>query len=278
MHRRFALALTLSGTSLMAAPPAAPPQPAAWSVDYARWADGHPYGRAEAKADWPTLAWFDEPGDGWIREFPAGSGRHWLEAGFPAGTFGGGRHGLKFAAHLAPRDTYTLAYAVRFPPDWEFSRGNAGSHGGGKLPGLSGGSNPSGGHAKADGMSARPMWRRDTRFSREAQSYLELYLYWRGQSDKFGDRFFAQAVEAGRTYRLKLQVELGTPQADGTVRLWIDDALRLERSFRFLGPARDWKLNLYLHDEFYGGGDASWAPLRDQRLLLGPVRVDTQAF
>jgi hypothetical protein len=261
-----------------AAPAANPLAPSTWTVDYSHWADGQPYGRAEAKADWPTLIWFDEPGDGCIREFPAGSGRHWLETVFPAGTFGSGRHGLKFGAALAPHDSYTLEYDVHFPPDFEFSQGNDHPYGGGKLPGLSGGSNPSGGHPAPDGMSARPMWRRDTRFSREPQNYLELYLYWRRQSGKFGDRFFAQTVEAGRTYRLKLRVDLGTPEIDGAARLWIDGVLRVERSCRFRGPDQDWKLTRYLHDEFYGGDDPTWAPLRDQHLLLGAVQIDTRPF
>src|ERR1700712_4805919 len=78
--------------------------PDARLVDYARWSPGQAYGRAEAATDWPTLAWFDKPGAGAIEEFPAGSGRHWLREDFPAGTFGGGRHGNKFAANLAPRD------------------------------------------------------------------------------------------------------------------------------------------------------------------------------
>lgn len=252
--------------------------PDARTVDYERWAPGHAYGRVEATKDWPSLAWFDEPGAGSIEEFPAGSGRHWLRQDFPAGTFGGGRHGDKFAANLAPRDAYTVEYDVHFPTNWEFSQNNAGSHGGGKLPGLSGGSHPSGGHGKPDGMSARPMWRRDSRFSPKPQSYLELYLYWQNQTDKYGDRFFAQAVEAGHTYRIKLRVELGTPETDGQVRLWIDGSLRLTRSVRFLAPGQDWKLSRYMHNVFYGGNDATWAPAHDTHLLLGPVRLDAKEF
>ncbi len=255
-----------------------PAPPDAWTVDYSRWPDGHTYGKAEARRDWPTLQWFEEPGSGRIREFPAGSGRHWLEVGLPGDTFGGGRHGTKFAAELAPRNGYTLEYAVHFPADWEFSRGNTQPYGGGKLHGLSGGSHPSGGLGKPDGMSARPMWRRDSRFSAEPQNYLELYLYWRHQTEKYGDRFFAQCVEAGRTYRIKLRVDLGTPDADGAVRLWIDGELRVDRAFRFLGPGQSWKLTQYMHNVFYGGNDATWAPTRDQHLLLGPVHVDARPF
>ena len=277
MSRLFLLLLTVLATgSLVAAAEENPPD--ARSVDYSHWSPGRAYGRAEAASDWPTLAWFDAPGAGSIVEFPADSGRHWLREDFPAGTFGGGKHGNKFAAKLAPRDTYTVEYDVHFPSEWEFSQGNAGPHGGGKLPGLSGGSQPSGGHGKPDGMSARPMWRRDGRFSAQPQSYLELYLYWRNQAEKYGDRFFAQQVEAGKTYRIKLRVELGTPDTDGRVRLWIDGTLRLTQSFRFLAPGQDWKLSQYMHDVFYGGNDATWAPGRDQHLLLGPVRVDTREF
>jgi hypothetical protein len=265
-------------TTLAADTPPDSAAPSAWTVDYSRWPDGHAYGKAEARRDWPTLQWFDEPGDGHIREFPAGSGRHWLEIGLPAGTFGGGRHGTKFAADLTPRDSYTLEYEVHFPADWEFSQGNTLPYGGGKLPGLSGGSHPSGGVGKPDGMSARPMWRRDSRFSKEPQDYLELYLYWRHQAEKYGDRCFAQRVEAGRTYRVKLRVDLGTPDTDGAVRMWIDSELRIEQPFRFLGPGQTWKLTQYMHDVFYGGNDPTWAPARDQHLLLGPVRVDTRPF
>lgn len=252
--------------------------PDAWSVDYARWAPGQAYGKAEATKDWPTLQWFDEPGNGSIEEFPAGSGRHWLRAGFPAGTFGGGRHGTKFAANLAPRDAYTVEYDVHFPADWEFSQNNTHPYGGGKLPGLSGGSHPSGGLGKPDGMSARPMWRRDSRFAGKMQNYLELYLYWQHQTEKYGDRFFAQAVEAGRTYHIKMRVELGTPETDGRVRLWIDGNLRLTQSVRFLAPGQNWKLTQYMHNAFYGGNDPTWAPAHDTHLLFGPVRVDTREF
>ncbi len=247
--------------------------PSVWKVDYSRWSDGQAYGKAEAARDWPTLRWFDQPGAGRIREHPAGSGQRWLEVGFPAGTFGGGRHGTKFAAGLAPSDRYTLTYRVHFPAEWEFSQGNSHRHGGGKLPGISGGSHPSGGHGKPDGMSARPMWRRDARFSEQPKAYLELYLYWRDQTEKYGDRFFAQEVEAGRTYALKLEVTLGTPERDGRVRLWVDDAVRIDRPFRFLGPGQTWKLSQYMHNVFYGGNDPSWAPLNDQFLLLGPVEI-----
>jgi hypothetical protein len=257
---------------------ALPAAPSAWAVDYARWSDGHAYTGTEAKADWPTLVWFEEPGDAFIREFPAGSGRKWLEPRFKAGTHTKGAHGCKFAAALAPSNTYTVEYAVHFPKDWEFSQKNTHPYGGGKLPGLSGGSHPSGGLGKPDGMSARPMWRRDNRFTPAISNYLELYLYWRNQSEKYGDRFFVQGVEAGHTYQIKLQVDLGTPDRDGTVRMWIDGALRLEKPFRFLSPGQDWKLTQYMHNVFYGGNDPTWAPAHDQHLLLGPVKVSAVSF
>lgn len=253
-------------------------RPQEWKVDYSRWTDGQRYATAEARTDWPTLVWYEEPGDAFIREFPAGSGKKWLEPRFKAGTHTRGAHGSKFAAELAPSDTYTVEYALHFPADWEFSRNNAGPHGGGKLPGLSGGSHPSGGLGKPDGMSARPMWRRDARFSPEPQTYLELYLYWPSQTEKYGDRFFVQGVEAGQTYTIKLQVELGTPESDGAVRIWIDGTLRLEQNFRFLQPGQDWKLTQYMHNVFYGGNDPTWAPARDQHLLLGPVHVSARPF
>ena len=33
-----------------------------------------------------------------------------------------------------------------------------------------------------------------------------------------------------------------------------------------------------MHNVFYGGNDPTWAPARDQHLLLGPVKVSATPF
>lgn len=60
--------------------------------------------------------------------------------------------------------------------------------------------------------------------------------------------------------------------------MWIDGALRPEKSFRFLGPGQTWQLTQYMHNVFYGGNDRTVGLARAQRLLLGPVKVDTRPF
>ena len=50
---------------------------------------------------------------------------------------------------------------------------------GGKLPGMVGGSHPTGGHPADDGFSARLMWRRD--------GAAVQYVYYPGQTSTFGE-------------------------------------------------------------------------------------------
>jgi len=165
----------------------------------------------------------------------------------------------------SPKDPSTEEDNSNFPLPWIK---------GGKLPGLRGGCNVTGGNApkakEGCGFSVRPMWR--------ANGVIEIYAYFLEMFDvKFGDRLCSSAVdtlEVDTDYQLKLQVDLGTVQEKGQVRLTVtkvgssracyDCALDLQ----FLKNGKKLTVEKIQISAFYGGDDSSWGPYSNQILEL----------
>ena len=242
---------------------AAPPPAGGWRLSF----DGVPTGPLTverlAQLSPTPLLWAEgfaqgtEAGRGRIVEID--HGRRALEMLYPTGGVGPQQTGGQWMAELPPRDEYTLEYVLRFGDDFDWVRG-------GKLPGLAGGETPSGGHYSPDGFTARYMWRPEGR--------LVLYLYWAGQESSrrpegaqyAEDLETGFTLERGREYRLRQRIRLNTPgQPDGSVQIWVDDTLVLDRSnllFR-LTPDRQWQIDRFFFSTFHGGNDPTWAPTRD---------------
>ncbi len=212
---------------------------------------------------------------------------------------GGGVYesGMVIDSYLADKNEYTMEYKVFFEDGFEFNKGNTDikyvegkqveNYGGGKLPGLTGGSNPSGCSYKSDGMSARIMFRREkSRRSTPNGGYLELYQYWQGQADKggCGDRFILQDVIDNTWYTIKMTVNLGTINANGTtnngfVKVWVNGGEpKLNKSFKYRQDQAKWNLNGTMFHSFMGGSDDTWAPTADRYLMIDNVKVDDNAF
>lgn len=218
-----------------------------------RWAEG--FGGGDA----PTRATIVERAEG---------GRA-LEILYPSGAVGPRVGGAQWMAELSPNDHYTLEYRVRFGDDFDWVRG-------GKLPGLAGGSAPSGGHFDQDGFTSRFMWRPHGRFV--------LYLYWAGQASARNptgaqyaeDLETGVTLERGREYVLRQRVQLNTPgKADGRVQVWVDGEPVLDRGelvFR-TDPTKRWQIDAVFFSTFHGGNDPSWAPSRDVTVQFDEFRV-----
>jgi hypothetical protein len=121
------------------------------------------------------------------------------------------------------------------------------------------------------------MWRYDNKFGAYS-NYLELYQYWRGMSDQYGDRFYLNGVGTGYFVTVKTIVNLGSDTSDGRVRVFLNGSLKLDRNFRFLGGGQSWKLNRWVHSTFYGGNDGNWAPTVGTSLMLDNMRVANYEF
>ncbi|HEY8430721.1 MAG TPA: hypothetical protein VIL20_20220 [Sandaracinaceae bacterium] len=186
---------------------------------------------------------------------------------YPAGLFaseGGTQYKMRFdrvSPAIAPREAAYVRYFVRFDPDFDFRRG-------GKLPGLVGGEANTGGRRPdgTDGWSARIMWRPNGRIVQ--------YVYHPDQPTDDGEDFPWDAqcqryFEPGRWHCVETYVQMNTvtPSGglhDGVVRSWLDGELALDRTDVRFRDVEDLAIDALYFSTFFGGGDASWAPLTDQ--------------
>jgi hypothetical protein len=168
------------------------------------------------------------------------------------------RSGTGFKARILPAlagvgaEAARLAYSVRFAPGFDFVRG-------GKLPGLFGGSGPSGGRIPDghDGFSLRLMWRE--RGAGEVYAYLPDSIV-HGSSLLRGSWQF----EPGRWHRVVQSVALNTPgRHDGWLTMEIDGRpVGLVHGLR-LRDGAGLKADGVFFDLFFGGSDDSWAARAD---------------
>lgn len=165
-----------------------------------------------------------------------------------------------------PRDARAacLTYGLWLPADFPFNLG-------GKLPGLYGGTGPTGGRAAdgGNGFSLRLMWRRGG--AGEVYAYIPGHPEGRGLSIGRG----AWSFPRGRWVEIAEEVVLNSPgpnngRADGIVRVWIDGVLRLERGGLRMRTTPALGLAGVLAHVFYGGKSRAWAAPRDTIVRLTP--------
>ncbi|MGF1723052.1 hypothetical protein L4D20_23935 [Vibrio kyushuensis] len=203
------------------------------------------------------------------------SGRKAQQVTYPKGTFsryGGAQYYMDFALLNDPipySDEMYVRYYLKFNDDVDFIKG-------GKLPGLLGGEANTGGGTPTgmDGWTARIMWRRDGRIVQ--------YVYHPDQTGRFGedldwnhggaDRFFTPGKwHCVETY-IKMNTVSGTGEAnsnaDGIVRSWLDGELALDKTDMRFRYTDAFNIDGFYFSTFFGGGDASWAPVKDETVMF----------
>jgi len=162
--------------------------------------------------------------------------------------------GGQFLADLGmpPADAMRLSYYLRFSENFDFVKG-------GKLPGLFGGDEISGGEIPdgTNGFSTRLMWRRDG--DGEVYAYLPT-------SDEYGTSIGRGAwrFAPGRWYHIEQEVVLNEPgQENGRIRLWVDGAQVINRDDVMFRTTDELKIEGIFFSTFFGGGDLSWATPED---------------
>jgi hypothetical protein len=249
--------------------------PTELSVFYQGYNDGATYTQSNAESDLKSLKFWDSNTTLSIKTYDATNQYKGLRVKFPKDLYGG-QSGVTAETNLVDKNEYTLEYKVYFEPGFQFNRGNVSNiYGGGKLPGLCGGSRPSGCNKKTDGMSARIMFRRDPT---RTKPYLELYHYWRNQPSSCGESLYLQDAVAGVWYTIKMKVNIGSTSADGNVKVWVNGVQKLSKNYRYLASGQSWKLNGMMFHSFMGGNEASWAPTADTYLIIDNYKVDDNAF
>jgi hypothetical protein len=179
-------------------------------------------------------------------QYPAGSSSSsYAREGHPVG-------GVEFKARLpGASPSIFLSYWLRFAPGFPWVKG-------GKLPGICGGTCPSGGARVSgfDGWSMRIMWR--PRGAGEQYGYL---LPAQAYGTELG--LGAWTFDAGDWHRLDQELVLNTGgAANGVSRVWFDADPSLAPTFEAtnLTYRRDeTSADTLFFSTFFGGHDAEWA-------------------
>ena len=161
---------------------------------------------------------------------------------------------VSFPIPIAGGPEVWLSYRVYFAPGWEWAKG-------GKLPGLAGGTYPTGGKFDDNGFSARLMWREDGTMS--------VYAYHQDRRGKWGEDFFLVEADGrrwqapvGQWFTITERIKMNTTGEtyDGEVEVWIDSVQRLRQTGLRWRKNTSYTADAFLYSSFYGGSDASWAP------------------
>jgi hypothetical protein len=217
-----------------------------------------PYTQAMVRGDFGAAPSWNNGLDAGRATIVNEAGNHFLRVTYPAHQYGSARGGVQFRVPLgSSHQELYLAYRLRFGSGFQFVKG-------GKLPGLVGGTAPTGCVSDDGGFSARGMWR--------AGGAAVQYLYYPEKVNACGDDF--NYASGGSRFRfipgvwqtVEHRIVMNTPgQHDGILQAWVDGALVLDQSafyYRVAGAA--FAIDALYFSTFFGGSDATWAPTADQ--------------
>lgn len=199
------------------------------------------------------------------------NGNRLLRVTYPANQYGPSDGGVQFQVPFgkAYGELY-LHYRVRFGAGFEFVKG-------GKLPGLVGGSAPTGCTQQSDGFSARNMWR--------AEGAAVQYIYYPLNPESCGHDFpyeksgVAVHFSPGTWHAVQHRIVMNdVGSANGVMQAWFDGDLVLdEQSFTWVTdpyPDGNGADTLYF-STFFGGSGSDWAPQSDQIIDFDDFMVST---
>lgn len=212
-----------------------------------------------------------EGSDGYlVKKMPKGS--YNARSGSPL------RHSMAIDWKLnTPLTSGYFAYNLKTSPNFDSVKG-------GKIPGLCGGTCPSGGDqttnaprladggnnpaGKAIGWSGRNMW--------QTGGHLIQYFYHPNQTTKYGPGYSYRYASGGRTYindnkwhSIEHYVKMNTPgKTDGVFQAWFDGTRVLNlQNIRFRDDT-SYAIDMLMFSVFFGGGDASFATTKDEYLYF----------
>lgn len=186
------------------------------------------------------------------------AGNHILRVTYPADEYGPNKGGVQFKVPFG--QTFTelyLAYRIRFANGFDFVKG-------GKIPGLVGGTAPTGCINDTTGFSARMMWR--------TGGDAVQYMYFPDKQNACGDDYLyetgngAVKFQPGSWHTVEHRIVMNTPgTSDGIVEAWFDGKLALsDKSFLLRLADGTYGIDTLYFSTFFGGGDSSWAPSAPQ--------------
>lgn len=235
------------------------------------------YTQNQIKSDWKlgTVAYYKDQSSSIKQE---GSNK-FLQVRFPSGNagVGNGLGGCDGRLNIPKRDSYYLAYRIRFKAGWHWDTW------GGKLPGLGGGPGTiSGGEAVTgyNGWTGRLMHQWDRGITD--------YSYVLGFSTPNPPRNLwqkpwgsgtAYSMPDGVWVQFQQYVKMNTVgKKDGVIRWWADGALVYERTNVEFRKTSTIGVDFVMVSSFFGGGerDSNYAHPREETIDFDDFRISHQ--
>jgi len=247
-----------------------------------------PYTEEQIEEDFGELRFTNGVDEGWTRivtgsQAFGGSGGA-LRVFYPAGGDGPRGGGAQWIAEFdeGMEEAY-LEYKVKFGSGFDFVRG-------GKLPGMAGGSAPSG-SAPADGVrgwAGRLMWRTDFRgqpgqpeqLTSGMISYAKHLHSGFDMDGRQEDEVFWFEPNGSRTeiqsdvwYSIRQRIVMNTPGVrDGILQLWIDGRLVLDQDNLQWRNTPDLQIDRFFFSTFFGGGFI-WRSSKDEVVFFDDIKM-----
>ena len=238
------------------------------------------YTEEQIRKDWnnPKRIMGADKGRTEVVKDPVDSSRNVLAIKYPKGKVGqeenGGGAQWRFRFDKGYEKS-TVEYSVMFPEGFDFVKG-------GKLPGLCGGTSPSGGKKSdgSDGFSARIMWRQEGEVFQ--------YMYWmeRAPEKKWGDDLPWTYINGdqlsirfipGKWHKLKTEITMNTPgERDGNITSWFDDKIVLSCIGAFRAKGAGFGIDSFNFTTFFGGNTLDWAPTKDEIVYFSDFKIEAE--
>jgi hypothetical protein len=247
--------------------------------DFEQFSSSQLYDEETWEQDWLEPAWEDGIREGRVhvvRGAEAYRGGASLAVTFPKGGVGTKDGGAQWKLELpGPYSMVRLRYLVKFGSGFDFVRA-------GKLPGLAGGTAPTG-NRTADGyngFSTRLAWR--TPFegvSGDPPQHTANILNYskhpgsgldgggRDEDDDFWTKKNGELIEiqSGRWYRVTQLVKMNSHgRANGRMKCWLNGKLALDKREIEFRKTKDFGVDVFYFSTFFGGGSEDWAPSKDE--------------
>lgn len=242
------------------------------STDFESWSDEHEYRQADLITDGFTVNWVEGFGESrvFVDDAYSHSGTKSIRVIYPAGGSGTSQTGAQAPLSFTGKDEVYSSYWLRFSDTFDWG----GTSEGGKLPGLAGGGNCSGGSTcdGTNGFSARLMWRTGGK--------AVLYLYHMDKPGTFGQDIDLLnpdnsnvIFQKGEWYQISERVKINSgTNSDGEVDVWVNGNLALSLTgLRFVTNGD--KVDNFYFSTFHGGSGAAWAPSVDSYVWYDDIII-----
>jgi parallel beta-helix repeat protein len=249
-----------------------------------------PYTESNVELDFGELDFSNGVDEGRVSfvtgsEAYGGSGTS-MRVSYPAGGVGPREGGAQWLVEFDTEvEEAYLSYRVKFGDGFDFVRG-------GKLPGLAGGSAPSG-SAPADGIrgwTGRLMWRTDfggspgqpnqqttqgISYAKHVNSGFEMDGRQEDEEFWFDRDGNEVTMQSGVWYTIRQRVRLNTPGVrDGILQIWLDGRLVLSQSDLQFRNTADLKVDRFFFSTFFGGG-SGWESSRDEVVFFDDFHMSS---